>query len=151
MRCPSCGKEIIEPSRFCSDCGARLSSPAPLTQNQPSQISPKISGLAIASLVMGIIILQGLVFGRALLYLWFGLTGMSQGSWLTMLGSVFFGFFGIVDLILGIFALVQINQSQGRIKGIGMAIIGIVLGGLILILSVYAFSLCIIRLLKFII
>jgi len=122
-----------------------------LSQNQPSQISPKTSGLAIASLVMGVIIILGYIFFRVFLWLGFRVAGMYQWGLLTMLGSVFLGFFSVLGLILGILALVQINQSQGKIAGRGMAIIGIGIGGLILILSVYAFSLCIFRLIELII
>ena len=31
MICPSCGKEIARPARYCSDCGGRLSSEAEAT------------------------------------------------------------------------------------------------------------------------
>src|SRR5262249_10774448 len=76
---------------------------APLSGPQPSGPS-KTSGLAIASLILGI-----LTFPTA-------------------------GLAGIAGLILGIIALVRISDGKGRLRGKGMAIGGVVLSGLFLLL-----------------
>jgi hypothetical protein len=117
MLCPRCGKENPEEQTLCSACGAPLSQAggrAPLgglpeaagPPREPSgQSAPsRTSGLAIASLVVGIV----------------GL--------LTVVVPV------LVALPLGIIALVQIGRSQGRLSGKGPAIAGICLGGCSLLL-----------------
>jgi hypothetical protein len=69
----------------------------------PSGSAPVISGLAIASLVLGV------------------------------LGIVTLGLTGIPGLILGIIALRQINRSPGRLGGTGMAIAGMCVSGVMLL------------------
>jgi hypothetical protein len=99
MLCPRCGKENPEEQTVCSACGAPLS--------QTGQWAPgprRTSGLAIASLVVGIV------------------------------GLLMLGVPALVGLPLGIVALVQINRSQGRLSGKGLAIGGICLGGCSLLL-----------------
>jgi len=121
-----------------------------LSPSKPRPSPHKVSGLAIASLALGIINLLGVIFLRIVLWLFFGISGIYHWGWLAivgMVGNVFSGFFGILGLILGILAIVQITKSQGKIKGKGMAIAGIVLAVFILILSFIAFILYIIGLL----
>jgi len=66
----------------------------------------KTLGLAIASLVLGCFF------------------------WIPLLGFLL----GMVALILGIVALVQINKNKAQLKGEGLAIAGIVMGGLSVIM-----------------
>ncbi|MDB6122596.1 MAG: hypothetical protein JWQ71_1589 [Pedosphaera sp.] len=74
---------------------------------QPSNIqAPQTSGMAIASLVLGILSLFTC-----------GLTG-------------------IPGLILGILALAKINKNQGRLSGKGLAIAGICTSGILMLLSI---------------
>jgi hypothetical protein len=89
MYCPKCGTQNPDDSQSCNACGAVLT-PAP-----PEPILPKTSGLAIASLVLGIM------------------------SIFTCLLTA------IPAIVLGIVGLVKINNSAGRLKGTGMAIAGI--------------------------
>ncbi len=111
MRCPNCGKENSEGSKSCQHCGHQFAAPGPSAPagSKPAAIpetrsaisqAPRTSGMAIASLVLGI------------------------------LGGCSFGLAGIVGLILGIIAYREIGRSQGQIRGKGMAITGIILGAL---------------------
>jgi len=91
---------------FCSNCGAQNPNDAPscIRCQMPLIIPPlrpkKTSGLAIASLVLGI------------------------------LGFITFGIAGIIGLILGIIALSQISKKPLELGGQPLAIVGIVLSGL---------------------
>ena len=81
--------------------------PSPLPPVSPAASSPsRTSGLAIASLVLGIL----------------GLTCI-----LPIIGP-------ILALILGIVALNQINKSRGTVTGQGQAVAGLVLGGVGLVM-----------------
>jgi hypothetical protein len=72
-------------------------------------VQGKFSGLAIASLVLAV------------------------------LGWVTFGLTAIVGLVLGIIALVRINQSRGALRGNGLALAGTILSGvLVLMLPILA-------------
>jgi hypothetical protein len=90
MYCSRCGSQNPDNAQSCNACGVVLI-PAP---QEP--IMPKTSGLAIASLVLGIM------------------------SIFTCLLTA------IPAIILGIVGLVKISNSSGRLKGTGMAIAGIV-------------------------
>lgn len=93
MRCGNCGTDVeSEAAASCPSCGAALQGTGP-------RPVPSTSGLAIASLVLGI-------FG----FFTLGLTG-------------------IVGLIMGIVALKQISQSNGRVGGNGVAVAGVVVSG----------------------
>jgi hypothetical protein len=102
-RCPACGNELIIPGS--GGVGDVIDNPymGP-TQNvgagQAPWVAPRTSGMAIASLVLGIF-----------------------SFCLTI-------FTGIPAVILGIIALSGINRSRGAITGAGMAIAGIVMGAL---------------------
>ncbi len=63
-----------------------------------------VSGLAIASLVLGVV------------------------------GPATAGLTGVAGLILGIIALVKISKSQGRLRGTGLAVAGICVSGVMLLL-----------------
>jgi len=81
----------------------RAASPPPLPGAIAATPQVKTSGMAIASLVLGIL----------------GFCGITA----------------IAGLILGIAAQVKINKSGGRLKGSGLAIGGIVVSGIMLLLS----------------
>jgi hypothetical protein len=83
--------------------GALVSGPVPPLAT-PGAGTPVVSGLAIASFVLGV------------------------------LGIVTAGLAGIAGLILGILALVKISRSQGRLGGSGLAIAGICVSGAMLLL-----------------
>lgn len=115
MICPNCGTANPEGASFCSVCQTSFITPPPvnLQINQAVSAQPKTSGLAIASLVLGIasIPLCGLGF-----------------------------FLAIIGLILGCIALSKINRQPDLLTGKGLAIggittsiVGLVLGGLLLV------------------
>ena len=107
--CPTCGGANNENAPVCLHCNADISNvppdvapaapsspPPPIFPQSPQMVAePQTNGMATAALVLGI---------ASLLF-----------SCLT----------GIVGLVLGIIAAVQINSSGGRQKGMGMAIAGI--------------------------
>lgn len=74
-------------------------------QSPAMNVAPKTSGLAITSLVLGV------------------------------LGAVSCGLTALVGLVLGIVALVKINKSQGRLSGGGLAIAGIAVSGILLLVA----------------
>jgi len=79
-------------------------------------VATKTSGLAIASLVLGI------------------------------LGFCTFGLAGIVGLILGIIGLITVRQSAGQLKGQGLAIAGIVVSAVSLVMLFFAILMVILTL-----
>ncbi|MFB0538155.1 MAG: DUF4190 domain-containing protein [Anaerolineae bacterium] len=99
MLCPNCGTENAEGSTICQSCSASLTSPAPRPLAQATVRPAPTSGLAIASLIFGIL----------------GLT------LLPTLGSV-------LAVILGYMAKSEINSSAGQLEGSGLATTGVVLG-----------------------
>ena len=98
MICPKCQREIPDSAPYCAYCGVRFAHPA---EPAPPSSPPRTSGLAVASLILGI--LGGLVIT------------------------------GLLGLIFGIMALVQIGRSHGRLRGQGLAIAGTVISGLALL------------------
>ncbi|HOP80059.1 MAG TPA: DUF4190 domain-containing protein [Armatimonadota bacterium] len=106
MRCPKCGAISPENSIRCVSCGQPLPDAPVHGTSQPAQpVQVKNSGMAIAALVLGI---------------------------LTLFSC---GLLALPALIVSIVALVQINKSQGQLKGQGQAIGGLVLsaGSLLLV------------------
>jgi Domain of unknown function (DUF4190)/N-terminal domain of toast_rack, DUF2154 len=117
MECPNCGRETE--TKFCPDCGTPLPdtpreptaegveetprpappTPPPPPPPRPTTARPKVSGFAVASLVLGIL-------GFTCLF---------------MLGSV-------LAIIFGFIARSEIRRSKGARSGTGMANAGIVLG-----------------------
>ena len=100
-RCPDCGRELIIPS-------PGPTSDVPLEPKQatddefasPGPYETKTSGKAITSLVLGL---------------------------LSFLCTIFTG---IPAIIFGVLGLGDINRSKGQVQGKGLAITGIVLGGI---------------------
>ena len=92
MYCPKCGTQNPDNAQSCNTCGAILTS-SPTTT---TPIVPKISGLAIAALILGIL------------------------SFFTCALT------SIPAIICGIIGLVIIEKSGGRTTGRGLAIAGIV-------------------------
>jgi len=110
MLCPRCGANNADEARFCVSCGAQLQGQPEANQPDRTQETPpytplKTSGLAIASLILGV-----LAFPTC------GLTA-------------------IPGLILGIVGLVRINANRERVTGQGFAVAGIATSafGLVLI------------------
>lgn len=94
-----------QPLSTLPEFAAELSPPAvtPLPGRSPAG-RPKTSGMAITSLVLGI------------------------------LGLFSCGVTALVGLVLGIVALVKIRNSQGRLSGNGLAIAGIIVSGIFLVM-----------------
>jgi hypothetical protein len=92
MYCQTCGTQNPDNAQSCNACGAVLTPSA----TTAAPITPKISGLAIAALVLG------------------------------LLSFIFNILTGIPAVILGIIALVKIEKSGGKITGKGFAIAGII-------------------------
>jgi len=91
MYCPKCGTENPEEAQVCGSCSSAL----PIIHQEVRDTDAQTSGLAIASLILGIL------------------------SFCTFFTT------GIVAIVLGIISLVKINKSGGRLKGTGFAIAGI--------------------------
>ena len=96
MFCPKCKTQNPDRAQSCWFCNTTLTSTPPISVSGPLP-QPKISGLAIASLVLGIL------------------------SPFTCLITA------IPAIVLGIVALVKISKSTGQLKGSGLAIAGIVI------------------------
>ena len=105
MYCTQCGAENPEGNKICSKCGAALTAAAyPQDAAQPTIIATRTSGMATASLVLGII---GIFFGLcSILAIIFGAIALSQinknpalqGKGQAVAGLVL----GIVFLVLGV-------------------------------------------------
>jgi len=93
MFCPKCGTDNPEGVNICRNCGQVLTNVMPVVTAVPNA---KISGLAIASMILGIL------------------------SCCTFLLTA------PLAIIFGIISLILIAKSQGRLKGLGFAITGIV-------------------------
>ena len=99
MFCPKCGIEVKERVNFCPKCGAQLTDKRRISQR-------RTSGLAIASLVLGIIPILGI---GAILAIIFGVKARNRikidpslgGEGLALAGTIL----GIVWLVIGIFIL----------------------------------------------
>jgi len=115
MFCAKCGTQVEEGSKFCQKCGTPVgqtitqpqtaSAQPQMASAQPVNFQPaatiKNSGMAVASLVLGIV---GLVF-----------------PFIPIIPS-------ILAIIFGALGMGQVNRSNGMLKGKGMATAGIILG-----------------------
>jgi len=130
MICPNCGAENRPEARFCSRCGAPLFAsvpdvvpPPPLgtapygpPYNPPYEppAAPKTSGLAIASLILGIVGLLGLAcYGAGVIP-------------------------AVAALITGVIARRRIRENPTAYQGAGLALAGTILGGIPVALSALA-------------
>jgi len=120
MFCPNCGAPVPEGAAACEACGTHLvpapppaPSPPP-TPPYPSYAGPtaETSGLAIASMILGIVSL------------------LAGGGMLLVPG--------ILALVLGYMARNQIRESSGAIRGDELAIVGMITGGISLALGLLA-------------
>lgn len=93
MYCPKCGTQNPDNAQLCHSCSSELSK-AP---GSADELTPKMSGLAIAAFVLGILSL------------------FSCG--LTVLPAI----------ILGVVSFVIIEKSGGRLTGTNFAILGVVI------------------------
>lgn len=100
VKCPKCGAPIAAPQSSVPPTNSPTATHAALPARAPTT-----SGLAISSLVCGII------------------------------GLCTFGLGGLVGLVLGIIGILKIGKSDGQLKGKGLAIGGIVASALSLILG----------------
>ena len=82
--------------------GAALSTPPPLSSSVPGAAPAKTSGMAVTSLVLGI------------------------------LGLFSCGITALGGLVLGIVAMVRIRNSQGKLQGGGLALAGTIVSGIFL-------------------
>jgi hypothetical protein len=101
MHCPKCGKENPDNDKVCSFCGSELYNVPEVT----GKIIPKMSSLAIAAFLFGIVSLFT-----------FGLTIVPA-------------------IILGIISIVIIERSGGRVTGKGFAITGIIIAVLVFLIN----------------
>jgi len=115
--CPHCGTALNQGGSFCAGCGRSPSEPvsagvsvpsyAPSTVPLPYAPAQSTSGLAIASLVLGIL------------------------SFVTCMGPLL----GIPGVICGHLAKGQIRKGEGNLQGDGMATWGLVLSYLGILLA----------------
>lgn len=127
MFCPNCGKQTDDNAAFCDSCGASLNAPPPppsgqqqyQPQNQPGQQqsyqqsyqappeAEETSPTAIWSLVLAI------------------------------LGFVCCGCLASIPAIIcGHIALKQIEESEGKLTGRGLALAGLIMGYIAIVLGV---------------
>jgi len=92
MRCPKCGKENPDGAQSCNFCNCAFTEASVTSKT----INVRVSSLAIASLVLGI------------------------------LSVFTCGIMAIPALVLGIISIILIEKSGGRLTGLGFAVIGIV-------------------------
>ena len=115
MFCTKCGKQIPDDADSCNFCGVPVeiarAADSPTTQSPASVVGEermpgesRTSGLAIASLVLGI------------------------------LGLVSMGLTALVGLVLGIVGMLQIRKSRGRLRGDGLAIAGIAVSSCVILI-----------------
>lgn len=148
--CPNCGQQIEEGTSFCRNCGCNLSAaPAQTPINQVNYVqqpnyaaqnpAQRGKGLAVASLVLGIIsLLYSLISLAALSGVEDSLIEAYETSGLesAMVAKISFGIgFVLVVTITGILSLIfGINRKK---YGLGKA--GIILSSIALVIAVISF------------
>lgn len=126
--CPGCGTSMAEGEPVCSKCGRDASPSAPTTPALDPQVAfglpPENSGKAIFSIVCSVALL-------ALPLVMIGGTNSSyQQFFYALLGVIIVLSIPIalVAVIFGHLARFEIRRSAGRLKGMGVALTGLVLG-----------------------
>lgn len=118
MFCPNCGAKVPDDAITCESCGTRLvvGEPAPALPAAPTLPPtpastpaytgplPETSGLAIASMVLGLVSL------------------LAGGGMLLIPG--------VLALVLGYMARNQIRESGGTLRGDEFAMVGMITGGI---------------------
>ena len=110
MECPKCGYLMDEFTKECPRCARMAAQAAAAPRPPPSalpaggygSVPPRTSGLAIASLITAIV------------------------------SPCTCGIAALVSLVLGIIALIQINNDQERLKGFGLAVSGVVISAIVI-------------------
>ena len=123
MYCPNCGAQNAEGSKYCQSCGTALTGtaqttetapkPATAPQAQPVTQATRTSGLAVASLVLGILSFPLYFVGVIL---------------------------GVLAIIFGALAIGKTNREP-NLGGKGMAVAGLVLGIVAILLWVLLMAL----------
>jgi type IV pilus assembly protein PilA len=100
MNCPYCGQSIPDDVAFCPKCGTQMGSPLPDSPNYRAPLPPGF---------------QAPTSRKAI------------GS---LISSIFFFFLpaSILAVVLGHLSLSEIRKSAGRLKGQGIATLGLILG-----------------------
>jgi len=94
MVCPKCQRDIPDSAPYCAYCGVRFAHPA---ATDPPSSPPRTSGLAVASLILGILgglvvtALLGLLFGIIALVQIGGSRGRLRGQGIAIAGTVISG------------------------------------------------------------
>lgn len=118
-QCPKCNYTCADEDVICKNCGYLFSTENKIPEQQygfedASNVTPpKTNGMSIASLVLGII---GVVTSCCYI-------GIIPG---------------ILSLIFGIISKKRIKDSNGREKGDGLAIAGIILSIVAIVFAIYA-------------
>jgi len=129
MNCPKCGTQNRDEAEFCSVCRGPLTAasaapdgqtaepPAPPTADtSQAVVSPKTSGLAIASLVLSI---AGILFVFPFLFLRIGII-----AWL-------------ISVISGFIALSKTKKQPELFKGRGLAIGSIITSSVLFLFAMF--------------
>jgi prepilin-type processing-associated H-X9-DG protein len=117
MYCPKCGKENPDDAQSCSSCNCALTG----AFASAGKVNVRVSGLGIASLVFGVLSI-------------FAFPVIAVATQSAVFGFIGFLFTTMAAIILGIISLVQIGTSAGRIVGMGFAVSGITVAGVLLFL-----------------
>jgi len=117
MYCPKCGKENPDDAQSCQFCSCTFTEASVTSET----INVRVSGLGIASLVLGILSI-------------FALPVIAVATRSAAFGFIGFLFTTMAAIILGIISLVQIGTSAGRVVGRGFAVSGITVAGVLLFL-----------------
>ncbi len=110
MQCGKCGTENQPQANFCYKCGTTFSPYTAPTVNVANSSQPQTNGMAIASLILGIV---GLILGVLFLFIP-----------------------NILAIVFGHVASSQIKNSQGAQTGQGMAVAGLIMGYFIVVIGV---------------